>query len=309
MISKLSKIAAISLLLLSTSVFSSITKLESEKIIKRIHDIYGPVVQKIYRRSLVFELLWEDDGINAFAGIERRNRVVRVLGGESRHQMMTKDIYTLVLCHEVGHHIGGLPKTYRIDEGISKTTAEGVADYFAASKCMKKVIQFEKNSEIVKGLNVDPFVKKECEQVWQNKNDIAICERIATTGLLKTRFHEALKNSNDISHFETPDENVVSETITMGYPSKQCRLDTYLAGALCNKNADLLPSRHSEARPEIIAMGIGRPLTLSDVNEGYCGRNEGYRIGARPLCWFNPEKYSSVPSPEFLDAYFEGLGF
>ena len=54
-----------------------------------------------------------------------------------------------------------------------------------------------------------------------------------------------------------------------GHPEGQCRLDTYLAGAVC-------PVSWMES------------LSKKDPNHGSCNRDQGFTTGLRPLCWFKP---------------------
>ena len=53
---------------------------------------------------------WKESMANAFAQREDNTWIIRVLGGLARHHLMTEDAFILVLCHEMGHHIGGAPK-------------------------------------------------------------------------------------------------------------------------------------------------------------------------------------------------------
>ena len=65
-----------------------------------------------------------------------------------------------------------------------------------------------------------------------------------------------------------PDVREVDATFVK-HPIPQCRLDTYIAGALCNIDPD-------------------EPTSFLDPAVGTCARKDGYEIGVRPRCWYKP---------------------
>ena len=71
--------------------------------------------------------------------------------------------------------------------------------------------------------------------------------------------------------FDTPDPNEVAKT-NHRHPEGQCRLDTMMAGALCD----------SEFGDAII------PRSESESVTHTCTRYEDYEVGTRPRCWFKP---------------------
>ena len=85
--------------------------------------------------EVTYELLWESPTINAQAWRLGPARFVRVYGGLVRHPAMTKYGLALMLAHETGHHLGGLPR----DPAIPWMTWQGQADYWAATTGMPRV--------------------------------------------------------------------------------------------------------------------------------------------------------------------------
>jgi hypothetical protein len=83
-------------------------------------------------REITYELLWESPTINAQAWRLGSARYVRVYGGLVRHRAITKYGLALMLAHETGHHLGGLPR----DPDMPWMTWQGQADYWAANKAM-----------------------------------------------------------------------------------------------------------------------------------------------------------------------------
>jgi hypothetical protein len=55
-------------------------------------------------------------------------------GGLARYPGMTEMGFQIVLCHEIGHHLGGQP-TY--NQGRDWASVEGQSDYWATLSCMK----------------------------------------------------------------------------------------------------------------------------------------------------------------------------
>jgi hypothetical protein len=74
---------------------------------------------------------WEDPRVNAMASREGNHWQIHIYGGLLQHPDLTDDEVLLVLCHELGHHLGGTPKASR--NGWS--SCEGQADYWSAKNC------------------------------------------------------------------------------------------------------------------------------------------------------------------------------
>ena len=57
-----------------------------------------------------------------------------------------------MICHEVGHHLGGapfMPKYYE-DYYLFRGSSEGQADYYATSNCLKKWFAEENHWGVIK---------------------------------------------------------------------------------------------------------------------------------------------------------------
>jgi hypothetical protein len=85
--------------------------------------------------EVTYELFWESPTINAQAWKLGSARYVRVYGGLVRHSTVTKYGLAVMLAHETGHHLGGLPR----DPAMPWMTWQGMADYWAASTGMPQV--------------------------------------------------------------------------------------------------------------------------------------------------------------------------
>ena len=85
--------------------------------------------------QITYELYWESPTINAQAWRLGSARYVRVYGGLVRHRAISKCGLALMLAHETGHHLGGLPR----DPDMTWMTWQGQADYWAARTAMPLV--------------------------------------------------------------------------------------------------------------------------------------------------------------------------
>lgn len=192
-------------------------------------------------------------------------------GGIFRHKLMNDDAFTLITCHEIGHHIGGLPKKWGIGGEFYWSTTEGQADYFAALKCFRQFAETvggnQKFLDVEKDELLDTQMKKRCQQTHPTREAQAICLRTARAGIVMARFISDYRD-RDLTELtpHVPDSTLVDKTQDQ-HPEPQCRLDTYINGALC-------PQNHWEL------------LDGQALNRAACATTE---IGGRPRCWFNPK--------------------
>ncbi len=239
-----------------------ITKAQFDAVIDKIEPMYAPIIAAKGGHLTVVRN-WDDGTVNAYAEQNGKEWTVQMFGGLARHKTITQDGFHLVLCHELGHHLGGAPK-YADEDWASN---EGQADYFATMKCLRNVWLKEDNQAIVKKLKAPKGLTDSCEKQWSNMNDRAICIRGGMSGDSVARLFSAL-SYEPAAKFETPDSNVVSST-NDAHPATQCRLDTYFQGALCEKSYTEEFGKDSEVI-------------------GACHASTGQKIGTRPLCWFKP---------------------
>jgi hypothetical protein len=235
------------------------------KVIDQAETVYAPIVAQ-EGGVLSVERNWNDGTVNAYAQQIGSTWKVSMFGGLARHETITADGFALVVCHEIGHHIGGAPKktSYWSNSWASN---EGQADYFATLKCLRKMWIFEDNAAVVNRMEVPETVKAACGKQWTWNLEYNLCVRGAMAGASVSNLFAALRSQPEGS-FDTPDPMIVSRT-NDNHPAHQCRLDTYFQGALCEVSMN-----------EDVA-------TESEVT-GTCHRSLGHTTGVRPLCWFKP---------------------
>jgi hypothetical protein len=242
-----------------------ITEAQFNAVIDKLETIYAPIVSNM-GGTLRINRKWGDATVNANA-TRSGSWVVNMFGGLARHQTITEDGFALVLCHEIGHHLGGAPKV----AGFLNRWAsnEGQSDYFATLKCLRKAFLNDKNTTIVRKLKAPVALTQACAKAWPNKDDKAICVRAGMAGASVAALFASLRNKPE-AKFETPDTNIVSRTDD-AHPAHQCRLDTYFQGALCE-------------------IGLNEDVSQKDEVQGTCHASLGHTSGLRPLCWFKPKK-------------------
>jgi hypothetical protein len=248
------------------SVFSAhlngMTEATFNQIIDRVEEVYSPIVKQL-GGDLYVERNWTDETVNAYADRQGTQWSIHMYGGLARHQAVTEDGFMLVVCHELGHHLGGAPKI----AGFDWATNEGGADYFGALKCMRRVLYNDDNIAIMGSAKVDADAKAKCDATYSDDKDRALCARVAMAGKSLSDLFDDL--SGTTSAFNTPDKTVVKRT-NDDHPETQCRLDTYFQASLCTKD-------------------FNDDVSDTDPKRGTCVKADGFTVGMRPLCWYKPK--------------------
>jgi len=240
-----------------------ITQAQFNAVIDTAEKIYGPVIAA-QGGKLVIKRLWDNATVNASAQRQGSNYVVNMYGGLARHATITQDGFALVVCHEIGHHIGGAPK---YGGGNDWASNEGQSDYFANLKCLRRMFTASAASGFSR-LGEDASARPACEAAFPAEADRDLCVRNATAGMSVMSLFRALRNESVIPRYDTPDPAVVSRTAD-GHPGTQCRLDTYYQGSICNR-------------------GVDEAVSGSDAAAGTCTSASGHTSGLRPRCWYKP---------------------
>ena len=230
-------------------------------IIDRVETVYAPIVRSKKGR-LKLNRKWTNNTVNANASRRFGTWTVNMYGGLARHADVTDDGFALVICHELGHHLGGAPKVGNIM--MKWASNEGQSDYFGSLKCMRRVFGNDDNATIISNMNVPELAEKKCSAAWSTQAEQALCIRVAMAGKSLSK----LLARGGTPKFSTPSTQVVGRT-NHAHPAGQCRLDTYFHGALCDKE-------------------VSDDVSNRDSAKGVCVRKRGYKEGTRPLCWYKP---------------------
>lgn len=179
---------------------ASMTELEFRQTIDQVTNYYRPIVQA-RGAQLNVEYNWNDSTVNAYADKQPGVWTIAMYGGLARRQEITRDGFTLVVCHEMGHLLAGFP--FYSGEDVA---SEGQSDYWATQACAKRI--WRGNSTRVKAR--------------------AVAASQSISNMLATLAGDVFPSPN------RKDPSVVIYTQDT-HPDAQCRLDTYLAGVACNQ--------------------------------------------------------------------------
>lgn len=261
--------------------FSNITEAEFRERIKILQDLYSPIVAR-HGGKLAINGDWKGEKPNAAASQRGGSWQVKITGGLARHPDLTGDAFTLILCHELGHHLGGFaiaPGTTPMERAWAAN--EGQSDYFSTQVCARKLWapDFAANAEFRK--IVTEKAQKKCDSVWSNPADQDLCYRILTAVESMIKTMSTLMNK-PMPDFETPDLTAVPQT-SHKHPPVQCRMDTTLQGALCQAvfNESLIPGKNVNG-------GINSVEAEEEAATFSCTAFSGFNVGLRPTCWFKP---------------------
>jgi hypothetical protein len=138
---------------------------------------------------------WNSSRANAEARRQDDKYLVIIYSGLLNHPELDRNMLHLILCHEVGHHLGGQPTASR--HGWS--SAEGQADYYSTLECIKELPLDNRESL--------PQTFEKLAQFYAKVN----------------------VGSYPLPRLSLKDPTQVPRTY-FGHPTPQCRLDTMLAG-------------------------------------------------------------------------------
>ncbi|MBI4424819.1 MAG: hypothetical protein HY554_13895 [Elusimicrobia bacterium] len=237
-----------------------------DQVLDRVEKVYAPLVAAKGGR-LVVHRLWDNATVNASAYQSGSDWHVNMYGGLARHAAVTADGFALVACHELGHHLGGIPRK------AGWATNEGGADYYSTLKCLRRVFD-----PAGRPAAVDPAVASACDEAFGDPDARHQCMRASMAGLSVASLFQALRPGSSPPAFSTPDPSVAKRTVD-SHPPGQCRLDTYWQGALCPKPVD-------------------EDVSNAKEEPGACTLSQGHFVGLRPLCWYKP------PNPGWIEPWF-----
>jgi len=182
---------------------------------------------------------WESDFTNADAGRSRADPTwyIGIGGGLARLPAMTPEGLTMVLCHEIGHLFGGFPFIREGFTGLAlPVSVDGQADYFAAQVCVRKIWAQDDNSRNDDGIHYRQMIEDNaaahCDGIYPLQSLRELCYKTVFGGMSFVKALGKINEQEEVPSVNTPDLNEVGATDNM-HPAAQCRLDTFLAGALC----------------------------------------------------------------------------
>lgn len=188
-----------------------VTQAKADKISADLFQLYFLEAFQKTQKPMMIQIEWEKPYFGAGVAEEDGPLIaVKIFGGMIRMPEMTEDILAAVICHEIGHVIGGAP--YQDVIGAEWTSVEGQSDFFAASKCLPQYFHI-----------LQPTLTKE-----------ELKRKIELVGLgFFLIMHKYFSPLQPPVSLEKTAPEVATELNRHSYPSDQCRLDTFKAGAAC----------------------------------------------------------------------------
>lgn len=240
------------------------TKTEWQKNIFREFDkLYRPVARS---NGKSFEIRIEkNDSSSAAAETDTKRVAVIANTGLLKNSTLSPDGLRMIICHELGHIFGGAPRKNvppewdgpSAQDGRSFTSSEGQADYYASASCFHRIIRGSNHQEALVNVSAASRAQRQCDsRLGANSEESLICQRAAAGA-------ENMLQLNRVSpiSYSTPNQSVSDKIITDSYPDRQCRLDTFLMGAVCRSDIPIV-------------------MDFNDASANDC--KDAYR----PLCWY-----------------------
>ncbi|MNJ99913.1 hypothetical protein D3C87_176940 [compost metagenome] len=179
----------------------------------------GPVYQET-GKPLIAPNSWSNPYFAGAAVVDEQMAQLILWGGLARAPGATSAVVATVLCHELGHIVGGEPRqSAPLPEWSS---SEGQSDFYAATVCLPEYLKAHPELKIP----LDAEVKELCK-------DDKTCGAIAQTGLDFIRFLQRYSYRDFKAVSVLAEESPSPELIRNRYPTDQCRLDNFVKAALC----------------------------------------------------------------------------
>lgn len=209
---------------------SEVKETEFGALARDIHKLYYPRAKKEGKEIVLF-LDWSTPYFSAWATHPDDKYQINFWGGFARIPGMLTETWEFVVCHEIGHILGGKP---RIDIKDSRwASAEGQSDHFAVNKCLPFYYKTYNKTDFDSRKSL-PFELSNCLEAYEQNIEQNICMKIlrAGRGFIDVLGYLSLDTHN--ADYRTPAPPTI-ELLNKGYPSSQCRLDIFVQGSLCLK--------------------------------------------------------------------------
>ena len=182
-----------------------------DKIIKRVKNVYEPIIVDEGGELKILSD-WTDGAVNMWAERYGNTYILEIPGGMVRYYLINEVAFVISICHELGHLLGGDPKSGQI-------SYEGQSDYFANLECSRIILE---DMALYKPIEIDTEVIDYCS----DKED-DYCEFLLQGSKSLSSLYAEIAGASfpQISNF---DNTEVSKTL-VSHPSAQCRLDTFVA--------------------------------------------------------------------------------
>lgn len=207
---------------------SSVTEEQYRNLVNEFQVKYIMPVFRLTGKPLLIPDEWENPYFAGYAIDRGAYMQVSLWGGTARAPGASLVALAGILCHEVGHILGGAP--HQTIPGAEWSSTEGQSDFYAGRDCLPQFL--EKHPELV--VTPEPEALELCE-------GHLLCARTATAGLELVRFFQRF-DPESVAQLSVRTPAPAVDTMLLNvYPSPQCRLDSYVQGALCQLGRECRP--------------------------------------------------------------------
>lgn len=211
------KIALSFLILIPASLFATVTRSEADHLFSLFNKVYtehitfNPPVYGTSLSNFDFDLVHA-----SYVAYGNNHHVINIFGGVIDLPQMSIDGLATVICHEIGHGLGGAPYDH---EGSS---VEGQCDYYATSICLQKIFETYEST-------YRPLTDQEASICHGDQMCLRVMAAIRDGSM--QIFNHNLKVNLSILDV---DDSVVQEINKdeRYYPSPECRMMTMRNGVL-----------------------------------------------------------------------------
>lgn len=212
-----------SLLILTTSLFAQMAQASiSESDFANLINIF----QKNYP-DIEVQGSWDNDTVNAQAMRFDESKLIVIYGGLARERTTTVDSFTVMVCHEMGHHLGGKPY-FPAMAGAAWAAGEGAADYYSIQSCFNKLAPSIAEQKV----SLPDAYESDIQKICGTQTEFATCRRALIAGIIIAKLQwQVLPNETTEPNLRLTDPKHV-KSVSLEYGSPQCRLDTFIASAI-----------------------------------------------------------------------------
>lgn len=241
---RLSIVSLSFLLVFSKVSHAQILNEQFDAIIDNVESAFG--INENQERILIHRF-WDpnaqSDSAIRFPFLTRETPIITITGRIAKERTISEDAFAILVCHEFGHHLAKGPRIgLRNLENWS--AAEGEADYWATSVCIKTYLRNQLNTpQRVMSHSphlLDKSLETKCENNYVTPEAIAICYRtLDAIHSLADYFTDHNQSRIDFQS-KAPPSSVLIRRFRLDNYRDQCRIETFLAGAFCQLRAESL---------------------------------------------------------------------
>jgi hypothetical protein len=191
------------------------------------YNITSEIYELFYRPNISLKYEWDQPYFTAYAHEESEESFsLNFWGGLARIPDMLEETWAFVVCHELGHVLGGGP--FLNIDSLNWASSEGQSDYFAAQICLPRYFK-SKGQEDIKYQTFLPFELGFCTERYKKQVDHSVCLRLLRAQRGFVAINRYMQN-DEAYEFNKQIQRTNNEG---SMPSLQCRMNTLTDGTSC----------------------------------------------------------------------------